>query len=1266
MIGKEILNYIIVSLIGKGGMGSVYLAEHKYIKQQKVAIKVINGGMINEFTRQKLAEEADRLARMNHPNIVHFINYHIDEAGSIYLIMEYADGHSLEDYIRNVSGLIVEERICAFFEPLLDAFEYAHKHKIVHKDIKPSNIIITNEGIPKVLDFGISALLDDGGDSSERDLIMGTPSYMSPEQVKGENLDQCSDIYSLGVLLHQMLTGNPPYDTTTLTEHEIYKQVVEAELPRMKTYYKYVSEKVQKVVDKATNKKKEARFQSCSDFKKALHNAIYPPKISTAVKVMIGAVAAAVLVGVFFIWDYNRVKISYYKDYVEQWGVPQGIGELTSSESKHREATYRFEETKRKVRRVSLVNAYGKITEHHDSEHMERPEDMQLYYNDNGSISCIKVLNKNGKVLYKKTYSDNLKTVIFQYDDENSTEFVLTSKTQGLFQDPFATNENKGKITRYLLTYDENGYVVQQEYASFFNTKVGDVDGIFARAYKRDEKGRVVEECYLGHDGSPKGNKKGLGVRRHKFDEKDDWIETAYFTIDGKQCTDGNGCPIVKIEYDQYGNRIKESYVDENDTPVLRTDCNAAGFEYTRNEQGLCVRMTYFDVEGKPCFNKEGVAGFTYEYDENGFIAVNQCVDDNNGLCTNKEGWAYTKLKNDSVGNVVEMWFYDVDNKLVETTEGHAGAKLKYNKYGNNIEWIAYGTDKKTVLTTDNVCGYLAEYNEQGFMTKLTNVDTSLKPCKNNNGVVTDTWEYDRRGNLTKISYFDENNKPILSNEKIAGMEFLYDDFGNLTQRSFFNTKKEPCLVDGKYYKVTYTYDKNGNLSGMYFYDVQNKLTYNSEGLAGYEYVCDERGNILQSTPLGVDKTLKKGWLIYKAKFDESDNEIERAYFDKNGPATNANNHHRQTCKYNSRNLITEIAYYDTKGDLVCYDDDKYAIQMQKYDSKGNRSECIYLGKKKEPVVCNEGWHSSLFEYNAQGQVIRQLFFGLDGKPTNPKVMVPEGICKYDKWGNMIYLASCDGKGNLIKNPQTGWSYKMMEYDSRGNELWESYYNEKKQGILCNDGYHKLVCTYASDNQIATKSYFDTSEKPMLVNGYHIESYKYDKNGNLLELACLGKKKEPIDCSYGFHKVVFTYNQEMEYTDRKYYNAAGKMLLHEKFDGKDWKSVTASKPVNNSGTKKNWRDEIETLAQALPMDMGESFDGLIIKSIRIVSATKVEVIFEAPKSMYDMSNSTLEQYKQYAKVLTEYIKNEASLPKNVIIAGTLKDSKGRELHTVRY
>ena len=141
MIGKEILNYTVVSFLGKGGMGSVYLGEHKYIKNQKVAIKVINKEMVNSFTKQRLEKEAVHLASLSHQNIVHFQDYHIDDEGNLYLIIEYADGMTLDKYIQNVSGLIVEDRICELFEPILDAVGFAHKHKVVHLDIKPANIM---------------------------------------------------------------------------------------------------------------------------------------------------------------------------------------------------------------------------------------------------------------------------------------------------------------------------------------------------------------------------------------------------------------------------------------------------------------------------------------------------------------------------------------------------------------------------------------------------------------------------------------------------------------------------------------------------------------------------------------------------------------------------------------------------------------------------------------------------------------------------------------------------------------------------------------------------------------------------------------------------------------------------------------------------------------------------------------------------------------------------------------------------------------------
>ncbi|MGL5272658.1 MAG: serine/threonine-protein kinase, partial [Phocaeicola sp.] len=377
MIGKEILNYTIVSVIGKGGMGSVYLAEHKYIKLQKAAIKVINGGMVNSFTRKRLAEEAEHLARLNNNNIVRFLNYHIDESDSVYLIMEYAEGVTLDKYINEISGLIVEDRIYSFFSPILDAVGYAHKNDVIHRDIKPSNIIITKEESVKILDFGIARIMDkEGGNDLEDKMIMGTPAYMSPEQVKGEPLDARSDIYSLGVLLYQMLTGNAPYDTTTLSEYDINKKVVEEALPSMSTFYKYISDKLQKIVDKAKAKNPKDRYQTCAEFKKALHNAIYPPKIPKWVKTVTAACILLLVGSGIYMWDYNRTKVYYYKDYVEQWGIPQGINELDSKSKRMSYRMYCFEYCQRKLQRVSHVNSVGIVIADYESERSERPLDM--------------------------------------------------------------------------------------------------------------------------------------------------------------------------------------------------------------------------------------------------------------------------------------------------------------------------------------------------------------------------------------------------------------------------------------------------------------------------------------------------------------------------------------------------------------------------------------------------------------------------------------------------------------------------------------------------------------------------------------------------------------------------------------------------------------------------------------------------------------------------------------------------------------------------
>ncbi len=269
MIGSQILNYKIISLIGDGGMGTVYLAEHVKLSR-KAAIKMLHPHLAsNEAIRMRFENEAKTMSDLLHPNIVRLSDYHEDQSG-LYLIMEYIEGRPLDDYIKNVSGPIPEEKAIQYFRQALEAFQYAHDKGIVHRDIKPSNLILTNDGQLKVLDFGIAKLLGNQSYSlTKTGSLTGTVYYMSPEQVRGQDLDHRSDIYSLGITLYQMVTGFNPYYNLT-TEYDIYDKIVNVPLSDPRLIYPAVSEHMSKVIRKATHKDVTKRFQSCREFAEAL------------------------------------------------------------------------------------------------------------------------------------------------------------------------------------------------------------------------------------------------------------------------------------------------------------------------------------------------------------------------------------------------------------------------------------------------------------------------------------------------------------------------------------------------------------------------------------------------------------------------------------------------------------------------------------------------------------------------------------------------------------------------------------------------------------------------------------------------------------------------------------------------------------------------------------------------------------------------------------------------------------------------------------
>ncbi len=208
-VGARCGAFRLVNVVGRGGMGVVYFAERVDGEiRQCAAVKLLHPGW-TDVHRERFLQEREILAALSHPNIAHLLDAgHLDD-GQPYLAMEYVEGQPID---RHCAGLGVRQKIELFLK-VCGAVEYLHKNHLVHRDLKPNNILVTAEGEPKLLDFGISKVLDLGGDVTATMVRMLTPKYASPEQASGEPVGSASDIYSLGAVLHTMLTGAPPEGT---------------------------------------------------------------------------------------------------------------------------------------------------------------------------------------------------------------------------------------------------------------------------------------------------------------------------------------------------------------------------------------------------------------------------------------------------------------------------------------------------------------------------------------------------------------------------------------------------------------------------------------------------------------------------------------------------------------------------------------------------------------------------------------------------------------------------------------------------------------------------------------------------------------------------------------------------------------------------------------------------------------------------------------------------------------------------------------------
>lgn len=271
LIGKTLNNgnYEVQKLIGKGGMATVYLGYQKNVDRQ-VAIKVLSAqASMDAGFKERFELEAKTIARLQHPHILPLYDYGSEE-DILYLVMAYLSGGTLEKRIANGEMTLAEiERI---LREIGGAIDYAHRHGIIHRDIKPANILFDGEGHAVLTDFGIAKLTEQNVGLTGTNVV-GTPAYMSPEQAQGLKITGTTDIYALGIMVFQAITGKLPFEAPSVLQ--LMLQVVQEPVPNLEDFVEGIPPQLNDVLSRAMAKDPDARYANAQEFAAAFSDAIH-------------------------------------------------------------------------------------------------------------------------------------------------------------------------------------------------------------------------------------------------------------------------------------------------------------------------------------------------------------------------------------------------------------------------------------------------------------------------------------------------------------------------------------------------------------------------------------------------------------------------------------------------------------------------------------------------------------------------------------------------------------------------------------------------------------------------------------------------------------------------------------------------------------------------------------------------------------------------------------------------------------------------------
>lgn len=795
---KAFGDYEIEGELGRGGMGVVYLARQIELNR-RVALKMLTGHYGPDELRRFL-EEAETAAGLHHTNIAHI--YEVGEHdGAPFFSMEYVKAGSLADSLRK--ELPSPRDAAQLLINVARALHFAHQNGVVHRDMKPANVLLDPDGLPKIADFGIAKRLKEDTSLTLSGAVLGTPTYMAPEQAKGHSrhVGPAADVYSLGAILYEMLTGRPPFlpeDSETaitvrvLTEDPVSPAWHRPEIPR----------DLEVICMKCLEKEPRARYASAAALAEDLRRYLDDESIdarppTTVVRTVkwvrrhpwrFVATATALLLVVGGLtgltqWElYQRPHLEYaaHVDWVN--GGLEPVAKISKDNASHSAAYLRLTRRGRlgAITKVEVLNARG------------YPAVLRRI--GNNEMIPIYIEGLVGAQQYSESKPEST-TVEFLFDKRNALEATGRDRnghvTWRTIYDHQAASDSSGPSARArfvnLRGFDatsrkgashmefERDPKGRDMKISFFNAAgqpAANGEDVYGYKLERDGAGRLVQLFNLGQDGQPAPNRAGLTAFALSWNSAGQATRLEVRDAKGQPAV-WNGIATVVTEYDSAGNPTHVSYLGADGKLEGSAATEWSVQELKRNEHGELTQRTYFKADRNGSLKQ--ISQTNISYDEFGHPADMQFV----GATSWRSAW-----RRDANGNLTEEKFLDAKGEPIAGEQGYAIKRFTYTSgpQGERIEQTYFDPAGNKTYNTGGYHRLIDEFDVTGVLRRQTMDEHDPARFKYYRFVAEP--EYDPQGRTRhSTSRFEDAQGQLATTADLlyTATEDFYDENGRIT-----------------------------------------------------------------------------------------------------------------------------------------------------------------------------------------------------------------------------------------------------------------------------------------------------------------------------------------------------------------------------------------------------------------------------------------------------------------------------------------------------